>query len=57
MILREIGGELGLSDVDNLPPSRPAPGQPRINADDLPDRSLGSVPTWPAKRTPRNVVR
>jgi hypothetical protein len=40
MILREIGGELGLSDVDNLPPSRPAPGQPRIHPDDLPDRSL-----------------
>ena len=47
MILREIGGELGLSDVDNLPPSRPAPGQPRIRPDDLPDRPLRSVPTGP----------
>jgi hypothetical protein len=47
MILRERRSELGLSDVDDLPPSRPALVQPRINADDLPDWSLRAVPTWP----------
>jgi hypothetical protein len=47
MITGEVGGEFGLSDVDDLSPCRPALVQPRINADDLPDRALRAVPAWP----------
>ena len=47
MIAGEVGGELGPADVDDLPPSRPAPVQPRIHADDLPDRPLRPVPAGP----------
>ena len=47
MILRERRSELGLSDVDDLPPSRPALVQPRINADDLPDRPLRLISAGP----------
>jgi hypothetical protein len=47
MITGEVGGEFGLSDVDDLPPCRPALVQPRINADDLPDRALRAVPAGP----------
>ena len=47
MITGEVGGELGPADVDDLPPCRPALVQPRIHADDLPDRPLRPVPAGP----------
>jgi transposase-like protein len=47
MVTGEVGGEFGLSDVDDLRPSRPALVQPRINADDLPDRPLRLISAGP----------
>ena len=47
VITGEVGGELGLPDVDDQPPSRPALVQPRINADDLPDRPFRPVAAGP----------
>ena len=47
MIPHGGGGELGPADVDDLPAGRPAPGQPRIHPDDLPDQSLRAVLAGP----------
>jgi hypothetical protein len=47
VITGEVGGELGLPDVDDQPPSRPALVQPRLHADDLPDRPFRPIGPGP----------
>jgi hypothetical protein len=51
MIMLELDGELATAEVDMGPPGRPPLVQPRVDADNFPDRPLARIGTR-ARREP-----